>query len=47
MAVTQNEVIQQIGRGKQVIWGRSVLHGASFETGDDVIISKDGMVRLA
>ena len=45
IAVTQNEVIQQIGRGKQVVWDRSALRGASFETGDAVTISKDGMVR--
>lgn len=46
MAVTRTEVIQQIGRGKQVVWKRSALHGASFETGDIVTISKDGLVRL-
>lgn len=45
IAVTQTEVIQQIGRGKQVVWDRSALRGASFETGDAVTISKDGMVR--
>lgn len=45
MAVTRTEVIQQIGRGKQVVWDRSALHGASFETGDVVTISKDGLVR--
>jgi hypothetical protein len=45
MAMTQNEVIQHIGRGKQVVWDRSALRGASFESDDDVTISKDGMVR--
>jgi hypothetical protein len=45
IAVTQTVVIQQIGRGKQVVWDRSALRGASFETGDAVTISKDGMVR--
>jgi hypothetical protein len=46
MAVTRTEVIQQIGRGKQVVWNRSALRGTSFETGDVVTISKDGLVRL-
>jgi hypothetical protein len=46
MAVTRTEVIQQIGRGKQVVWNRAALRGALFETGDVVTISKDGLVRL-
>lgn len=46
MAVTQNEVIQQIGGGKQVVWDRSALRGDLFEPGDEVTISKDGLVRL-
>ncbi|MBI3285084.1 MAG: nucleotidyltransferase domain-containing protein [Burkholderiales bacterium] len=43
--VTQTEVIQYIGRGKHVVWDRSVLRGAPLDAGADVTISKDGVVR--
>ena len=44
MAITPTEVIQHIGRGKHVVWERAALKGDSFEVGDDVTISKKGIV---
>lgn len=42
--MSETEVIQHIGRGKHVVWDRSKLRGASFNVGNDVTISKDGVV---
>lgn len=46
-AVNENEVFQHVGQGRHVVWDRVALSGCLPVVGKNMMISKDGVVKVS